>query len=362
MAARLIGARYQQISEIGEGGMQKVFLSEDRSLGRKVALKIPTTPSAQRRFDRSARLSAKVVHPNVAATLDYVRDNGNEYLIEEYIPGEDLQKRFQRDFISVDAHLAAHVVHHLAKGVAAAHHAGVVHRDLKPSNIMVSSDGNLASVKITDFGIAKMASSVLASEVEKMNRDSSTITGSKTLVGAIPYMAPEALTDSSAAAFPADIWAIGAIAYWLVSGVPPFGVGLPAVAKILGTEPIPKPSFFGRIASLSSVEASLSEIISICMDRDPAKRPTADALVSKMATVSYSTAPRLEGVVVQIGFGGNRSACTIEAGGRRYFFHSGASFYNNGQKLEHLKRVSFTAFEGLPNPRAGIVLPLRDTE
>ncbi len=358
MTKGLIGGRYEILKKIGEGGMQQVFLARDTSLKRNVALKIPLSASAKRRFDRSAKLSAKVVHPNVAATLDYVRDDPAEYLIEEYIPGSDLQKRFDKDFVALDPHLAAHIVHHLAKGVAAAHHAKVVHRDLKPSNIMVSADAGLTQIKITDFGIAKMTSSVISEEVEAMNKDSSTITGSKTLVGAIPYMAPEALSDSANAAFPADVWAIGAITYWLLAGVPPFGTGLPAVARILGKDTPQKPRSFGQYTKLGPLEEELWSLIAHCMNRDPEKRPTADELVRRLASLCYSAAARVQGVIAQIGIPNNKLACFLESDGKRYFCHR-SSVITHGTAAVEGDRVAFTAFAGNPHPRAGLVLQLR---
>jgi serine/threonine-protein kinase len=338
--------------------MQEVFKAEDTSLQRMIALKVPVTPGAKKRFDRSAKQSAKVIHPNVAATLDYVRDGDDEYLIEELVSGSDLQARFDRDFYAIDANLAAHALHHVAKGVAAVHHAGVVHRDLKPSNIIVSNDPGLSVVKVTDFGIAKMAGAVISEELDEFNKDSTTITGSKTLVGAIPYMAPEALKQSKDAGLPADVWAIGALGYWLVAGVPPFGTGIPAIARILGTEsPAPAP-YFGRTAALKRLEDEFLKIIKRCMNRDAAKRPTADELVALLGDLCYSTRRRFEGKVAQIGIPQNASACFAQAGEKRVFFHRQA-FQGFGQALSVGQRVTFCAYPGQPHDRADLVLLLR---
>jgi serine/threonine protein kinase len=354
----LVGDRYKKLKKIGEGGMQEVFKAEDTSLQRTVALKIPMTAGAKKRFDRSAKQSAKVIHPNVAATLDYVRGDGEEYLIEELVPGSDLQARFDRDFFAVDANLAAHVLHHVAKGVAAVHHAGVVHRDLKPSNIIVSNDPGLSVVKVTDFGIAKMAGAVISEELDDFHRDSTTITGSKTLVGAIPYMAPEALQQSPDAGQPADVWAIGAIGYWLVSGVPPFGTGIPAIARILGTESPGPPPYFGRNATLNRLEGELLKVITRCMNRNAAKRPTADELVALLGDLCYSTRKRYEGKVDQVGIPQNASACFAQAGAKRVFFHR-QSFQGFGNALRVGERVTFCAYPGQPHDRSDLVLLLR---
>lgn len=360
-SAPLVGARYKKLKKIGEGGMQEVFKAEDTSLDRIVALKVPLTAGARKRFDRSAKQSAKVIHPNVAATLDYVRDGDEEYLIEELVAGTDLQARFDRDFHAADANLAAHVLHHVAKGVAAVHHAGVVHRDLKPSNIMVANDPSLSVVKVTDFGIAKMAGAVISGELDELNRDSTTITGSKTLVGAIPYMAPEALQKSQDAGYPADVWAVGAIGYWLVAGAPPFGTGIPAIAKILGTESPPPPPFFGRSATLKRLEDELAKIIKRCMTRNAAKRPTADELVALLGDLCYSTRKRFVGKVDQIGIPQNGSACFAQASSKRVFFHRQA-FQGFGNALRVGQRVTFCAYPGQPHDRSDLVLLLRSAE
>src|ERR1039458_6216122 len=136
--------------------MQQVFKATDQTFDRPIVVKVPKNPSAEKRFARSARMSARVTHSNVAKTLDYFESDGRSHLVEEFIPGLDLRDLLDRKFNYLDPHLAAHVIHQLAKAVAASHHAGVLHRDLKPSNIMVSDDPSITVVKITDFGIAKM--------------------------------------------------------------------------------------------------------------------------------------------------------------------------------------------------------------
>jgi len=164
----LIGDRYLVQGDVGEGGMQFVYAAYDQIADRVVALKTPKNKSAVKRFRRSAIVAAKVNHPNVAKTLDYVRAGDDRYLIEELIVGEDLQKALLHRTSFLDPYSAARVFHHLAKGVAAAHHAGVVHRDLKPTNVMVVGGYSLNELKVTDFGIAKMAGEVLLKAVKPL--------------------------------------------------------------------------------------------------------------------------------------------------------------------------------------------------
>lgn len=178
----VIGGRYEVHKYLGEGGMQFVYVARDQLTGRLVALKTPKNKSATKRFRRSAVVAAKVNHPNVAKTLDYLKINNQRYLIEELIEGKDMKAALLEDATFLDPYLAAKVLHHLAKGVAAAHHAGVVHRDLKPTNIMVVGDYSLTELKITDFGIAKMAGEELQEAVEGGEHS---MTTSQTAVGAL---------------------------------------------------------------------------------------------------------------------------------------------------------------------------------
>ena len=132
-----IASRYHIVDFVGEGGMQFVYKAHDIILDRFIALKTPKDATAEKRFHRSAIVSAKVNHPNVAKTLDYVEQNGRPYLIEELVDGLDLAKAILQGLDYLDPFLVARIFHHLSKGLAASHHAGVVHRDLKPTNIMV---------------------------------------------------------------------------------------------------------------------------------------------------------------------------------------------------------------------------------
>ncbi|HEY9302100.1 MAG TPA: serine/threonine-protein kinase, partial [Phormidium sp.] len=187
---QLFGERYRIVQKIGEGGMQRVFKAVDTLLDKHVALKVPKNLSAQKRFQRSAIVSAKINHPNVAKTLDYIESDSDPCLIEELIEGKDLQLAVLKPLGQLDPYLAARIFHYLAKGISASHHAGVIHRDLKPSNVMVAGGINLDVIKITDFGIAKMAEEELAQATQE---GQSSMSNSQTALGALPYMSPEML-------------------------------------------------------------------------------------------------------------------------------------------------------------------------
>ena len=345
--------RYKVLKYLDEGGMQQVYLAKDEAFGRKVALKVPKTASAEKRFERSARVSARVVHANVAATLDFFEFQGRNYLIEEFIDGQTLWERLETEFQILDPHLAAHVVHHLAKGVAASHHAGVFHRDLKPSNIMVSRDAGLKHVKITDFGIAKMAEE----EIADAFKDKESTTGSQTVMGALPYMAPEMIEDQKSASLPADIWALGALLYQLISGGLPFGRGLGAVTAIVAAKLPPPPTLFALKAQFRPLSDNLWSIVTASLQKDTSKRPTADQLVEICAKLCYSGADRHTGSINSFGGAGRGKWGFIDVDGDGQTFFHRDSYY--GDKIVVGSKVNFASFPGAPQTRAFPVLPLK---
>lgn len=290
----LIGGRYEIQHYLDEGGMQFVYVARDQLTERLVALKTPKNNSAVKRFRRSAVVAAKVNHPNVAKTLDYVRDGDLRYLIEELIDGKDLKAALLKDTAFLDPYLAAKVFHHLAKGVSAAHHAGVVHRDLKPTNIMVVGDYSLLELKVTDFGIAKMAGEEL---LEAIEGGDVTMTNSSTAVGALPYMAPEAIETPKSVGAPADVWSIGAMMYQLLTGNYPYGQGLKAVPLIMAAQPPAVPAFLTSNPQFSSLAKELMDLALSCLKKNPQDRPTADQLVSRCSDLCYTSSPRRRGVV-----------------------------------------------------------------
>lgn len=353
-SGELLIDRYKLLKYIDEGGMQQVYLANDLSFDREVVVKVPKNSSAEKRFKRSACVSARINHENVAKTLDYFEYDNRSYLVEEYIQGHDLSAALKTDFRMLDPHLTAHVIHHVAKGLAASHHAGVFHRDLKPSNIMVSKDLGISAIKITDFGIAKMAEEEI---FEGLAGGESSITGSQTLVGALPYMAPEMIETPQQADRPADIWAVGAMAYQLLSGKHPFGSGLSAVPKIIEATPPSQPSLINSKSQFRSIGNAIWDVIIKCLQKLPSERPSADELVDQCSTLCYSTEKRETGVIRDYAAGSGSWGFIDKDDGGSIFFH-GSSYY--GKTPETGKRVCFTAYQGLPSPRAFPVLPLKD--
>lgn len=292
MIGNIIGLRYEIQEHIGEGGMQHVYKAHDRLLDKFVALKTPKNKSATKRFKRSAIVASKVNHHNVAKTLDYIKENEKRYLIEELVDGKDLEQALLVKSKFLDPYLAARAFNYIAKGLAAAHHAGVIHRDLKPTNIMVCGGHSITALKITDFGIAKMADEELT---DAAVGGTSTLAMSQTAIGALPYMAPEAIEDPHNVGPEADIWSIGAMFYQLITGLLPFGNGLKAVQSILNVQIAPAPEFLSSSPQFTPLAQELLSISLSCLKKSPHDRPKADDLVKSCNKLCYAVTPRLEG-------------------------------------------------------------------
>jgi serine/threonine-protein kinase len=366
---KVIVERYRVDDFHLEGGMQEVYRCFDLSLERVVALKTPREGVVDKRFSRGAQMGARVVHPNVAATLDYVEEGAHRCLIEEFIKGKDLGRRLTNDFTFLDPSLTAWVVHNIAKGLQAAHRVGICHRDLKPSNIMTSADGHMDIIKLTDFGIAKLAEKEIEAEIEKFEQDENTLTSSSTLLGAVPYLAPECWSDWSSTGQPADIWSLGAITCHLLLGKPPFGGGKGAImemakAQLRGQVELSPPVWFGKHKETAQLEDELWSLVQSCLQIDPALRPKADEVVQRCESLCYSAAPRRTGVIetypMRYSNGAKAKAGFIAIDGDGSAFFHVADFFSAGVKPQVGQRVNFGVAAGFPKERCSPVLLLQD--
>ncbi|MBD2232093.1 serine/threonine-protein kinase [Phormidium tenue] len=357
----LIADRYLIENFVGEGGMQEVYLAQDSLMNRQVALKTPKNSSAQKRFQRSAVVSARINHPNVAKTLDYLEEDSGLYLVEEYIDGFDLQKALLTDLEVIDPYLVAKIFHHIAKGICASHHVGVVHRDLKPKNVMVVGNFNLLEIKITDFGIAKLAEEEIISAVEGMEEfGEESITGSQTAVGALPYMAPEMIDSPRSVGVEADIWSLGAMMYELLIGEKPFGTGLQAVRRIdkLELPPFDDSEFRNSLNSNNQFVPLckiLYDLILFCLSKSPKDRPSSDSLVKICEDICYNTFERRIGQVHRIR--GSIGFLYDSETNQEIFFHSDSVY--GPSKPTVGSRVCYSAFPGNPRFRAHPVVLLK---
>ena len=279
-----LGGRYTIESWIGAGGMQYVYCAHDKYFNRRVALKVPKEDAAVQRFEKSALVSARINQTNIAKTLDYFIDGKTAFLIEELVEGSDLSEIAPAILPYLPPSTCARILHELAKGLAASHHVGVIHRDLKPSNIMVVGGYKFHEIKITDFGIATMAAGEIGPWAAG---DDKGATSSKTILGAIPYMAPESLSDFKSSDKPADIWSISAIVYELLSGNKPFGKGPASIPKILIGRPPPPPAQIAA-SQFKGLGGELHALIIKCLAKDAVDRPSADELVKECSTLCYA--------------------------------------------------------------------------
>jgi serine/threonine protein kinase len=248
-----IAGRYTADREIGRGGMGAVWLGTDKVLGRQVALKrIGVAPGAGspdfERAEREARLAARLNHPHVVAVFDLVEDEGQHWLVMEYVEGVTLAELVRRDG-ALTPDEAAPLLRQVADALAAAHEAGIVHRDVKPSNILVTADGQ---VKLSDFGIAR-------AEADASLTQTGLVTGSPA------YLAPE-IASGSTATVAGDVWSLGATAFHALAAKPPYEVGdnlMGALYRIVHEEP-------PRLAEAGW----LSTLLEHTMVRDPELRWT----------------------------------------------------------------------------------------
>ncbi|MER6146243.1 protein kinase [Streptomyces sparsogenes] len=215
--AELASGRYVVREELGRGGMAAVYRAHDTALDRVVAVKVMhgelgRDPSFRRRFKREAQLAARLAHAHVVA----VHDIGEEpdpggagepmpYLVMEFVEGESLRDRLRRGPVGVDE--ALRIVADVLAGLEASHARGIVHRDIKPANVMLTPDGG---VKVMDFGIARAVQSA-----------ESALTGTGTVLGSAPYMAPEQATGGEIDGR-TDVYAVGVMLFQLLSGRLPF--------------------------------------------------------------------------------------------------------------------------------------------
>ena len=204
-----INDRYEIIKSIGEGGMANVYLAQDTILDRKVAIKVLRGDLANdekfiRRFQREALSASSLSHPNIVEMYDVGEDNGNHYIVMEYIEGKTLKQLLKkRGNLTVSE--AVDIMLQLTDGISHAHDSYIIHRDLKPQNIMIQEDGQ---IKITDFGIA-------------MALNSTQLTQTNSVMGSVHYLPPEQASGKGST-IKCDIYSMGILFYELLTGVLPF--------------------------------------------------------------------------------------------------------------------------------------------
>ena len=204
-----INDRYEIVKSIGEGGMANVYLANDTILDRKVAIKVLRGDLSQddkfiRRFQREALSVSNLSHPNIVEVYDVGEEDGNHYIVMEYIEGKTL-KQLLKKRESLTLTEVIDIMTQLSDGISHAHESYIIHRDIKPQNIMIEDDGR---IKITDFGIA-------------MALNATQLTQTNSVMGSVHYLPPEQASGKSATV-KSDIYSLGILMYELLTGNVPF--------------------------------------------------------------------------------------------------------------------------------------------
>ncbi|MFQ6035439.1 MAG: protein kinase [Sedimentisphaerales bacterium] len=286
----LIGQKlgdFEILKMIGRGGMGVVYLARDSKLDRFVAIKsmpaeLSDDPTAQRRFQREAKLLASLSHPNIAVIHGMIKqDDGSGYLILEYVAGETLAERIAREPLKLEDALL--IGQQIAETISAAHEKGVIHRDLKPSNIKITPEGN---VKVLDFGLAK------AYRSQDTGQDAS-VSQPWRVVGTPAYMSPEQARGNPID-HRTDIWSFGCTMYEMLTARSPFTgqTASDVLSSVLRDEPDweAMPTEFGP---------GLRDLIRRCLEKDPKRRYQSVAelcqdLVDYQATLTAPAAKVLD--------------------------------------------------------------------
>lgn len=255
--------RYELSKRIAIGGMGEVWQATDLVIGRNVAIKILKDeylgdPGFLERFRAEARHAALVNHEGIANVFDYGEEDGSAYLVMELVPGEALSSIIEREHVlSTDRVLD--IVAQTASALQAAHKAGLVHRDIKPGNLLITPDGR---VKITDFGIARIADQV-------------PLTATGQVMGTVQYLSPEQASGHSASST-TDIYSLGIVAYECLSGSRPFrGESQVAIAMAQINDAPP--------GLPTSIAEPVRNLVMSCIAKVSHQRPSSTAALARAA-------------------------------------------------------------------------------
>ena len=256
---RIIDGRYRILREIAQGGMATVYEALDQRLSRHVAVKIMHTMLAQgphraqfeERFRREARSAAAIANPHIVQVYDTGIDQGLDYLVMEYVHGISLRRDMARQGV-YPLKETLRIVGEILDGLASAHRAGVIHRDIKPENILINDRGH---VEITDFGLARAAAQA-------------TLSSTGMLMGTAAYLAPETIENNEASP-QSDLYAVGIIAYEMLTGTVPFASDNPVTIVFKHVhEDVPS---LARVCP--GIDPSVAALVSEMTDRSPEHRP-----------------------------------------------------------------------------------------
>jgi serine/threonine protein kinase len=261
------GGRYELSSRIAVGGMGEVWKASDSIIGRTVAIKVLKDeymgdPGFLERFRAEARHAALVNHEGIANVFDYGEEQGSAYIVMELVPGEPLSAIIDREG-RLPVNRVLGIVAQTATSLQAAHDAGLVHRDVKPGNLLITPEGR---VKITDFGIARIADQV-------------PLTATGQVMGTVQYLAPEQASGHTATAT-TDIYSLGIVAYECLAGKRPFtGDSQVAIAMAQINDTPPELS--------ADIPEPVRNLVMACLAKDAAGRPQSAAQLAQAAAAIH---------------------------------------------------------------------------
>jgi hypothetical protein len=269
--------QYTLEEKLGEGGMGKVYLARHALLRRPTAIKLigDTNVDSETldRFEHEVQLTSQLTHPNTIEVYDYGHTReGVFYYVMEYLPGIDLGRLIELEG-AIPANRAAHILCQVCGSLQEAHDRGLIHRDIKPLNIILTErGGQLDFAKLLDFGLVK-----------EVNADTGH-TVANVIPGTPPYIAPERLGDPCKIDSRSDLYSLGAVAFNLLTGKPLFeGNSVMDIAYKVVANPAPRVSDFVEVAP------ELEQLVSECLERDPAERPpNAQAICERLQAIIRS--------------------------------------------------------------------------
>jgi len=272
---RTLGSAYTLERELGGGGMARVYLAHEPALGRRVVVKVlPPELSAgvnAERFRREIRVAAQLQHPHIVPVLQAGESGDLLYYTMPFVEGDSLRARLSREG-ALPVRDVRRIVGEVLDALVCAHGHGVVHRDIKPDNVLISGQHAV----VTDFGVAKALSAA---------SDDNTTAGMA--LGTPAYMAPEQVAADPAMDHRADLYAVGALAYEMLTGRPPFIGNSPQAVLSAHLTQIPEPV----TALRPSVPRDLAALVTRCLEKHPADRPqSAQALLNELEAVPSSGA------------------------------------------------------------------------
>ena len=270
-----VAGRYELVRALGHGAMATVDLAHDVELDRPVALKrlaenLARDEELRQRFVREARLAARLSHPNVVRVFDVGEDDGRPFIAMEYVEGETLAELVARRGRLPPAEVAE-LGMQMCSGLAAAHAAGLVHRDVKPQNLLLGTDGVL---KLGDFGIA-------------VGHEGTRLTMAGTVLGTAGYLAPEQARGEQVSAA-ADIYAVGAVFYELLTGEPSRTAG--SLAELGSEDGFAPPDL---PAHAPDAPPELVTAVTACLSFRPEDRPPSAAALARLLVPVASEAETL---------------------------------------------------------------------